>query len=221
MSSKYSAFGRTRLFAMGALFVINIIVLALSARVNKFQEFFFMADLLPLGLSISTLILIFVSLLIDFALPDSFTSKPPFEIGLLSILAIFWLAFNAFSTARWRFIPMACSNIPNEFADEKLWCRDIQALKSFMWIEWLLIMSIVAFTLRYVITQASQGHKHIWSTSLSRYSPNSSGALSSADFDYDTRGPRDPFGHASTFWGERSANGTPAPPQWEKFDRAR
>ena len=32
---------------------------------------------------------------------------------------------------------MACANIPDEYADERGWCRDLQALKAFVWIEWV------------------------------------------------------------------------------------
>lgn len=28
--------------------------------------------------------------------------------------------------------------VPAEFSDEKTWCRDLQALKAFVWIEWVI-----------------------------------------------------------------------------------
>ena len=46
-------------------------------------------------------------------------------------------AFNAFSTSRWRHIPLNCGSIPDEYADMRGWCVDVQALKSFAWIEFV------------------------------------------------------------------------------------
>lgn len=63
-------------------------------------------------------------------------------------------AFNAFSTSRWSNIPFPCSTIPDgesaasitpqlywviltvrpEYADERGWCQEVQALKAFVWI---------------------------------------------------------------------------------------
>ena len=37
---------------------------------------------------------------------------------------------------------MACGNIPDEYADERGWCRDLQALKAFVWIEWVTSTSL-------------------------------------------------------------------------------
>jgi hypothetical protein len=90
------------------LFVINIIVLALAARVNQFQEFFCMspthtpscilthhrtvvADLFPLALSIITLVYLSLSLLLDLGLENPFTAKAHFEIGAFGLLSVFWL----------------------------------------------------------------------------------------------------------------------------------
>lgn len=171
MVAKYSSVGKTRLMVYAGLFFVNIVVLALSARVNVFQEFFFMADLFPLGLSITTLVLLTFMLLLDFSIQNAVTARPPFEIGILSVLTIFWLAFNAFSTARWRHVPLMCSSIPAEFSDEKTWCRDLQALKTFVWIEWVILFLTVASTIRYAVTEHSRGNKHVWSTALSRYTP--------------------------------------------------
>lgn len=87
-----------------------------------------------------------------------------FSIQSLSLIII--LAFNAFSTSRWRHVPLVCSSIPagelhptprvllhpaisdwlkKEYTDEKIWCHDLQALKAFIWIEWVMSM----FTLCY------------------------------------------------------------------------
>jgi len=81
MSNPYSDLGKRRLKAYAVLYVVNIIVLALAARVNDFQGFFFMADLFPLGLSITTLVLLTFTFYFDFSQTNAFTARPPFEIG--------------------------------------------------------------------------------------------------------------------------------------------
>lgn len=171
----YSSVGRIQLAAHAFLLLVTILSLALSARVNQFQDFFFVADLFPLALSIITFVFLVVMLLLDAMVPSSYTARPQFHIGLFGILSIVWLgafhtlhlenthkctctrlAGNAFSTSRWRHIPMACGAIPDgssqstyhpnlphlslsipEFADERSWCKDVQALKAFVWIEWV------------------------------------------------------------------------------------
>jgi len=154
-----------------ALLFVNILVLALSARVNLFQEFFFMADLFPLALSIVTLVLLTFSILLDIGVQNPITGRAPFEVGLFSILTVLWLAFNAFSTSRWQHVPLACASIPAEYGAEIVWCKDLQALKSFVWIEWVMFLLITLVTLRYAITQSNAGQKHIWSTALTHYEP--------------------------------------------------
>ncbi|KAF8657584.1 hypothetical protein AX16_002167 [Volvariella volvacea WC 439] len=169
----FSSVGRVKVAAHLFLFIVNIVVLALAAQINNFQEFFFVADLFPLGLSIVTLILLFAMLAMDFSLENSFTGRAPFEIGFFSVLSIFWLAFNAFSTSRWSQVPMNCGAIPDEFADVRGWCKNLQALKAFVWIEFVLVFAIVLFTIRYTLTQNTRGNKHIFRVALSRYRPNS------------------------------------------------
>ena len=66
---------------------------------------------------------------------------------------------------------MACSTIPAEYSDEKTWCMDLQALKAFVWIEWVILSSTLLFTSHYVISQHTRGQTHIFSTPFSRYSP--------------------------------------------------
>ncbi|KAL0958843.1 hypothetical protein HGRIS_014161 [Hohenbuehelia grisea] len=167
----FSPAGKKQLAAYAALFVVNIIVLGLSARVNEFQEFFFIADLFPLGLSITTLVILSLLLILDARLPNSFAGRPQFRIPLFAVMTIFWLAFNAFSSSRWRFIPLPCSGIPSDFADQRSWCHNVQALQGFVWIEWLILLAITVATLQYTLAQSQQGNKHIFSTSLSRYRP--------------------------------------------------
>ncbi|EJD07912.1 uncharacterized protein FOMMEDRAFT_116345 [Fomitiporia mediterranea MF3/22] len=173
----YSGIGKTRLKVLGTLYVANIVVLALSARVNQFLNFFFMADLFPLGLSIATLVLLSIMFILDLTRRNPITSRPPFEIAILSILTIIWLASNVFSTSRWRFVPVACNNIPDGFAAEKEWCRDLQALKAFVWIEWAILFLATIFTVRYAVVQHAKGNTDIWHTALSNYTPRADGGM--------------------------------------------
>ncbi|KAJ3807922.1 hypothetical protein EV368DRAFT_83090 [Lentinula lateritia] len=165
----FSSVGKKKVGAHVALYWVNIVVLALSARVNLFQEFFFAADLFPLGLSITTMVILSVMLALDFICKNSYTGRPQFEIGVFAVLSIFWLSFNAFSTSRWRHVPMAC---PTGSDDVKAWCQDVQALKAFVWIEWLIFSLTAYITLRYTISQKNRGNNHILRMPLSRYSPH-------------------------------------------------
>ncbi|KAI0763990.1 hypothetical protein BD413DRAFT_483277, partial [Trametes elegans] len=156
--------------------VLDVIALAFAARVNIFQEFYFMADLFPLGLAIATLVVLSIScasptLVLDLAILNMPTARPAVEVGLLYILSIFWLAFSAFSTARWRNIPMNCSSIPADYPDVRTWCTDVQALKSFVWIVFVALFLTASFILRYAVAEHQRGRRQVWSGPLSRYVP--------------------------------------------------
>ena len=88
-------------------------------------------------MSIITLVTFTLILLVDFASPNAFLGRAPFQVGWLCVLSVFWLAANAFSTSRWRHVPLQCDAIPADFDSEKAWCKDLQALKSFVWVEWV------------------------------------------------------------------------------------
>jgi uncharacterized integral membrane protein len=167
----FSSVGRTKVAAHFAILLVNLIVLALSARVNIFQEFFFVADRFPFGLSIVTFILLGLMVLADFVSSNSYTGRPQFEIAMFSAFTIFWLAFNAFSTSRWNSAPLNCGEIPSDYPDVIQWCHELSALRVFVWIEWVMILLTVFFTLRYAVTQSNLGHKHVFEMPLSRYSP--------------------------------------------------
>ena len=62
--------------------------------------------------------------------------------------ALFDEAFNAFATSRWRNVPMNCNSIPDEYSDMRGWCVDVQALKAFVWIEFVARTSPFAGCLR-------------------------------------------------------------------------
>ncbi|KAH9475925.1 hypothetical protein JR316_0011487 [Psilocybe cubensis] len=167
----FSAVGKKKLAGHAAFLLVDIIVLALATRVNQFQDFFYVADIFPLALSIISLILVVLLFTVDLALINSYTGRAQSEIGIFGVLSIFWLAFNAFSTARWRQIPFQCDSIPTDFVDEREWCKSLQALKSFVWINFLLCFGIAMFTLRYAIAEYYRGNKHIFQMPLSRYRP--------------------------------------------------
>ncbi|KAI0674085.1 hypothetical protein C8Q78DRAFT_967516 [Trametes maxima] len=169
--SEFSSVGKKKLGVQVLLIILDVIALAFAARVNIFQEFYFMADLFPLGLAITTLIILFFTLVLDLAIQNMPTARPAVEIGLLYVLSIFWLAFNAFSTSRWRNVPMNCGSIPEEYSDTRAWCRDVQALKSFVWIEFVALFFTASFILRYTITEHKRGRPEVWSGPLSRYTP--------------------------------------------------
>ncbi|KAF5339595.1 hypothetical protein D9611_011438 [Ephemerocybe angulata] len=165
----FSTVGKKKVASHAVLLVLDLVVLGLAVKVNKFNEFFYVADLFPLALSIVTLVFLFFMISIDFALDHSWTGFPQTEIGVLGILSILWLSFNAFSTSRWKDMPMNCGSIPLDFPAERTWCRDVQALKAFVWITFAVCAGIVLCTARYCITQRQRGNKHIFSMPLSRY----------------------------------------------------
>ncbi|KAF5366280.1 hypothetical protein D9758_005663 [Tetrapyrgos nigripes] len=171
MSSSFSSVGKKKVVAHIGIFICNLIVLALASRVNHFQEFFFVADLFPFALSIVCLVTLTIMLGLDFATANSFTGRPQFEIGLFGLLTIFWLAFNSFSTSRWGHVTMSCNAIPSGFDDVKGWCTDLNALKAFVWIEWVMFFLTTIITFRYVVTQKNRGNTHVFKMPLSRYRP--------------------------------------------------
>ncbi|KAJ6551473.1 hypothetical protein B0H19DRAFT_1030786 [Mycena capillaripes] len=183
----FSSVGRKKVAAHIFLLLINIIVLALSTRVNQYQEWFFIADRFPFILSIITFVLLGIMTILDFVTNNSFTGRPQFEIGMFSVLGIFWLAFNAFSTSRWNAAPFNCGVIPSEYSDTVQWCQQLSALRVMVWIEWLIFFFTTITTLRYSVTQSSRGNKHIFQMPLSRYEPDTRADFNSA-FEY-------PFGN--------------------------
>ncbi|KAJ8503012.1 hypothetical protein ONZ45_g11234 [Pleurotus djamor] len=183
-----SAVGKKQFAAHLSLFVVNLIVLGLAAKVNEFQEFFYAADLFPLALSIITLTVLVALFILDFAIVNSYSGRPQFLIPLFAGLSVFWLAFNAFSTSRWRFVPLECDSIPDGFPETKGWCKNLQALKAFVWIEWVICLLITLVTLRFTITQNTRGHKHIFNGPLSRYKPTPPGQGIGYNFGGPSRG---------------------------------
>ncbi|KAI0777886.1 hypothetical protein BC629DRAFT_612452 [Irpex lacteus] len=192
----FTHFGKRVLSAYLILFVLDIIVLALAARVNIWQEFFFMADLFPLGLSIASLVVLLLLLLSAGGLKYTFIARPAFHMSIFGLLSIFWLgeyltrtkmisaclrksselvfsAFNAFSTSRWSNIPFPCSIIPDEYADERGWCQEVQALKAFVWILFVGVLITTTFVTQHVFSQHRHGNRQIWKFSLMHFDPRS------------------------------------------------
>ncbi|KAJ7621164.1 hypothetical protein FB45DRAFT_928552 [Roridomyces roridus] len=167
----FSPVGRTKVAVHVFLLLVNVVVLALSTRVNLYQEFFFVADRFPFILSIITLVLLGLMTLVDFVSNSSYTGRPQFEIGVFSVLSIFWLAFNAFSSSRWGSAPLNCGVIPRDYPDTIQWCQELSALRIMVWIEWLIFFFTTIMTLRYTISQSNGGNKHIFQMPLSRYTP--------------------------------------------------
>lgn len=167
----FSEVGKKKLSSHVVFIILDLISLGLAVKVNKFNDFFYYADLFPLALSIVTLVLVSVMLVLDVTLVRSWTAFPPFEIVIFGILSIFWLSFNAFSTSRWQGIPMQCNMITAEFSAERVWCRDTNALRAFVWVTFLACFAITVWTTYYTASQYKSGHKHVLSSPLSRYRP--------------------------------------------------
>ncbi|KAJ7182664.1 hypothetical protein C8R43DRAFT_864720, partial [Mycena crocata] len=167
----FSPVGRKKVAVHILILLINVIVLALSTRVNLYQEFFFIADRFPFALSIVTFALLGTMTFVDFVSNSSYTGRPQFEIGVFSVLGIFWLAFNAFSSSRWNGAPFMCGGIPSDLPDTLQWCQELSALRVMVWVEWLMLFFTTITTARYSITQSNRGNKHVFQMPLSRYTP--------------------------------------------------
>jgi len=170
----FSRFGKRLLVTYCVLALLDVTVLALAARVNIWQEFYFMADMFPLGLSIASLVLILPMVFSSVAFPSTFLARPTAQIGMLTILSVLWLASNAFSTSRWGGIPMPCSSIPEDYADERGWCQNAQALKVFVWILFVGTFCTTFSITRYVVAQHKHGNRHVWRVALARFDPRAS-----------------------------------------------
>jgi len=166
----FSTVGKAKVGANVAILVVSIIVLGLSAKVNQFQDFFFMADLFPFVLAIVTLVVSLAILGLEFGLATFFLNRAQYQASITAALAILWLGFSAFSTSRWSSIPMSCSSISGvDFAEERSWCNSIQALKTFIWLEFLLCFGTATWIFHYSFKQYNKGYKHIFQSPFSRY----------------------------------------------------
>ncbi|KAF5353872.1 hypothetical protein D9756_007305 [Leucocoprinus leucothites] len=185
----FSPAGKKKLAAQVFLFVINLIVLALAAQVNQFQDFFFIADLFPLVYPSQ---LCTPRVLIDYRPISGQCLHRKSTHGNRNLRGPEYLLAFAFSTSRWQQIPFQCDVIPagqlhsssmqdshrtdpvshiEGSSDARTWCKNVQALKGFVWVEFVTCFIITLVTLRYAATQSGRGNKHIWQMPLSRYRP--------------------------------------------------
>ncbi|TFY78354.1 hypothetical protein EWM64_g5664 [Hericium alpestre] len=154
-----SSIGKTVFAAYAAIILTNVVVLALSARVNMFQDFFYVADKFPFILSIVTLAVALLLLVFDLGLSSAYTARAQFQIGVLALFSVFWLGFNAFSSSRWKHVPMNCSSIPSDYPDTRAWCHDLQALQAFVWLNWVLLSAAALATMRFSVRQHQKGSR--------------------------------------------------------------
>jgi len=172
--------GKAKLWAYGFVIVLDIVVLALSVSVNVFQEFFFVADLLPLFLSIATLAILLTQIAFELTSQNPLTSRPVFEIPLMGALTIFWLVINSFSTSRWKGLPN-CSVFSEDDPDERVWCRNMQGLRAIVWIQWTVLFLTTLKLTRVSIVQARRGNTAVWHMALFRRNSNSNEQDSTPD----------------------------------------
>jgi len=163
-----SSTGKKKLWAYAFIIALDTTVLVLSVLVNIFQEFFFMADLFPLVLSIVTLVILSLQITLDLTSKNAFTARPAFEIPLLGILTIVWLVSNSFSTSRWAGLP----NCSVFLGDGRAWCRNLQGLRAIIWVEWAAMLLVTLALTRISVVQARSGNTAVWHMALSRYHPD-------------------------------------------------
>jgi len=149
----FSSVGMARLAIYSVLLLCNLIVFAVSAHVNSFHGFFYVADQAPFVLSIFTGLIVGAVVVSDILARDSPLSRPVPEVTWLAALSLVWLCFNAFSTSRWRFVQATdCASLPasTDFAKATGWCQSVQALRGFVWLEWVILVCALLFIGRFV-----------------------------------------------------------------------
>jgi len=186
----------------GLLLVFTIVTLALSGHVNAFQGFFYVADRIPFVLSLITLLILLVSI---YSGKQSKLSRPAIEAAYLGVLTVIWLCANAFSTSRWQFIQISdCNSIPVEqnpdFLNQaKTWCYEIQALRAFIWFEWLTLLAYFGGLVYFATRHASRGTKHVWTTSIGQFDPHNNRRATRASSFFQTNTTRSVAGFEKDF----------------------
>jgi hypothetical protein len=165
--------------AQGLLLVFTLVILGLSAHVNVFQGFFYVADRFPFVMSLFTIVILLGVIVSEFvSAGESKVSRPAVELVWLGLLLVAWLGANVFSTHRWQPIQMdVCNNIPVESNPEflsaaKTWCYEIQALRAFIWMEWVILLISFASLLSFAIWHSARGVRHVWTTNISQFDPH-------------------------------------------------
>lgn len=162
---------KRKMLAYASIIILDIAVLALSVAVNVFQEFFFVAGLLPLILSVATLVILLLQIAFEVRSENAYTARPLFEVPLLGILCVVWLSFNSFTESRYASLPN-CSVFADGDDGELAWCRNAQVLRAIIWIEWLALLLTTLVLSRAAIVEARRGNTAIWHTALCRYDRN-------------------------------------------------
>ncbi|PVG04579.1 hypothetical protein CPB86DRAFT_746444 [Serendipita vermifera] len=141
--------------------------------------FFYHADRFPFVLSILTGFTFILKSIVEWRKKGNvITARPVTEIATLSAMSFAWTVSNAFSTPRWNGIqPGVCSSIsindnPEFERSSRLWCRELLALRAFVWIEWVILVVSLVLLLGYCVKQAKKGSRHVWSTPLAIYNPH-------------------------------------------------
>jgi len=49
------------------------------------------------------------------------------------------------------------------------WCEEVQALRAFIWLEWVIFLLMFAYVFRWTFNQYRAGRNDVWSTVISRY----------------------------------------------------
>jgi len=154
------------------------VVLGLSAHVNQFMGFFYVADRFPFIMSILTLLILVPLWIVEFIHSGNVrTAKPQFELAWVGALLFAWTGANAFSTSRWSDIrPSDCASIPIEenpefLAAAKTWCHEIQVLRAFVWMEWAMLTLIFVGLVMFCVGQSRRGSRHVWTTPIGRFDP--------------------------------------------------
>ncbi|KAF8483413.1 hypothetical protein DFH94DRAFT_689910 [Russula ochroleuca] len=170
----YSSVGMKVVLGYCVIIILNVVIFVLSARVNSFQDYYYIADIFPLALSAFTFGITALAFILDVGLDNSPTARAPFEVTSLFILSMLWLAVSAFSTSRWSHVPLNCSAIPADYSDVRSWCRELQVLKAFVWVNWVVLLLAALAVLRFFVVQHKSGQEGIWYFPLSRFTPRES-----------------------------------------------
>jgi hypothetical protein len=166
-----SPFGRKFIAARAAVFLLALMVLIFTVRVNTFTGWFFHADKFPFGLSIATLLMIGILLLADLVSSSAITGRAQFQCISLGALSVFWLAFNAFATSRYVNVPYNCASVfpDDELAGMRSWCVNVHVVKGVMWVEWVFITLLLAVVGRFVQSECAKGNSYVLRVPLCRY----------------------------------------------------
>jgi len=175
------------LITYGVLSLVNLIVMGLSGHINQFQEFYYKADVVAFGLSLATGIWILLMIILDVASSNASTAKPAFELTWLCLVTLLWLGFGAFSTNRWRGVGAGlCKTIPtaSQYDGYRTWCHEVQALRAFIWIEWVIFLFTFAYLLRWTLEKSNSGRNDVWATSFSRFQEMQTGSITRATSEF-------------------------------------